>query len=293
MKTVDLHTHSNKSDGTLTPAQLVRAAYGAGLAAVALTDHDTAEGLEEAMAAANTLDGSRSFEFIPGIELSVSYMDRELHIVGLYLDTDSSKFLNALKALQHNRDARNEKMIARMNQAGIDITMEKLRQDQGGGVLTRANFASYLLHVGVITSIQEGFDKYLDRGKPFYVSREYMSPASAIDLIHSVDGLAILAHPLMYHLSEKALDTAAASLTALGLDGLETWYSSNLGNDLQRMKKLADKYGLLYSGGSDFHGSNKPLIKIGRGRGKLFIPYDIISAHKEALRSKADIRPQH
>lgn len=285
MQTVDLHTHSNKSDGTLSPAQLVHAAYDAGLDAVALTDHDTAEGLAEAMAAVKTLDDSRSFEFIPGIELSVSYMDRELHIVGLYLDTDSPGFLTALNALQQNRDARNEKMIRNMNQAGIDITMDKLRQDQGGGVLTRANFASYLLHTGVIASIQEGFDKYLDREKPFYVSREYMNPASAIDLIHRAGGLSILAHPLMYHLLEKELDTAVSTLCSLGLDGLETWYSSNLGNDLQRMKKLADKYHLLYSGGSDFHGANKPQIKIGRGRGKLFIPYDIVAAHKAALKN--------
>lgn len=283
METIDLHTHSNRSDGTFTPAQVVEQAFDMGLYAVALTDHDTADGLAEARRRANALGSRRPFEFIPGIELSVSYMEKELHIVGLYLDTDSPEFAAALAALQRNRDARNEKMVRIMQRSGIDITLEKLRQDQGDGVLTRANFASYLLHTGVIASIQEGFDKYLDTGKPFYVPRQYMSPASAIELIHSVHGLAVLAHPLLYHFTDSTLDAAVAHLAGLGLDGLETWYSMNTGYDLQRMKKLADKYGLVYSGGSDFHGSNKPHIKLGRGRGRLHIPADSLLPQKAAL----------
>lgn len=287
METIDLHTHSNRSDGTLSPAQVVEQAFDMGLLAVALTDHDTADGLAEAKRRAAALASRRPFEFIPGIELSVSYMEKELHIVGLYLDTDSPEFAAALAALQQNRDARNEKMIRIMQQAGIDITMGKLRRDQGDGVLTRANFASYLLHTGVIASIQEGFDKYLENGRPFYVPRQYMSPAAAIALIHSVHGLAVLAHPLLYHFTDSALDAAVAHLAGLGLDGLETWYSMNTGYDLQRMKKLADKYGLVYSGGSDFHGSNKPHIKLGRGRGRLHIPADILLPQKAALKKYA------
>lgn len=287
METIDLHTHSNRSDGTLSPAQVVEQAFDMGLFAVALTDHDTADGLAEAKRRARDLGRKRPFEFIPGIELSVSYMEQELHIVGLYLDTDSPEFAAALAALQRNRDTRNEKMIQIMQRAGIPITMGGLRQDQGDGVLTRANFASYLLHTGVIASIQEGFDKYLGAGKPFYVPRQYMSPAAAMELIHSVHGLAILAHPLLYHFTDNALDTAVAHLAGLGLDGLEAWYSMNTGYDLQRMKKLADKYGLVYSGGSDFHGSNKPHIKLGRGRGRLHIPADILLPQKAALQKYA------
>lgn len=312
MNRIDLHTHSSRSDGTLTPAQLIREAYDAGLYAVALTDHDTADGLLEARAAADklleandTLPESTSvttkkpraasagkelpatphpFEFIPGIELSVSYMERELHIVGLYLDISSKAFHEALFKLQENRNGRNEKMIARMQAAGIDITMEKLYADQGEGVKTRANFARYLLAHGYIKTIQEGFDKYLEAGKPFYVPREYMSPQGAIDLIHSVGGIAILAHPLLYHFSMAGLETALLGLSSMGLDGMEVYYAMNTPYDTAAMKKLAQKYKLLPSGGSDFHGSNKPHIRLGAGRGSLYIPEDVLNVQKAYLK---------
>ena len=271
-----MHVHSNKSDGTCTPTQVIEAAISAGLSAVALTDHDTADGILEAYDAAQQLRKDIDFEFIPGIELSVSYENKELHIVGLYLDTSGDAFEQALHVLRENREQRNYKMIERMQNAGVDITMEKLRSHQGDCVLTRANFAQYLLHVGFIRSIQEAFDKYLSPGKPFYVPREYMEPKAAIDLIHSVGGVAILAHPLLYHFDDAGLEKAVAHLKELGLDGMETWYSMNIGYDLQRLKKVADKFDLAYSGGSDFHGDNKPHIAIGRGRGNLFVPADIL-----------------
>ena len=271
-----MHVHSNKSDGTCTPTQVIEAAITAGLSAVALTDHDTADGILEAYDAAQQLGKDIDFEFIPGIELSVSYENKELHIVGLYLDTSGDAFEQALHVLRENREQRNYKMIERMQNAGVDITMEKLRSHQGDCVLTRANFAQYLLHVGFIRSIQEAFDKYLSPGKPFYVPREYMEPKAAIDLIHSVGGVAILAHPLLYHFDDAGLEKAVAHLKELGLDGMETWYSMNIGYDLQRLKKVADKFDLAYSGGSDFHGDNKPHIAIGRGRGNLFVPADIL-----------------
>ncbi|HIQ99222.1 MAG TPA: PHP domain-containing protein [Candidatus Scybalocola faecavium] len=289
MKTIDLHTHSNASDGTLTPAQVVREAYEAGLSAVALTDHDTADGLEEAaQAAKDILDSDRSadFQFVPGIELSVSYKNHELHLVGLHLDIHSEGFSRALKKLQNNRDQRNEKMIQKMQSAGMDITMDALRADQGGGVLTRANFASYMLHKGYISSVQEGFDKYLDRGKAFYVPREYLSPKEAIDLIHNASGLAILAHPLLYGMNMAQLEEALSELTRLGLDGLEAYYSMNHDHDTVHMKTLAQRHGLLLSGGSDFHGANKPHIKIGRGRGNLFVPAQILKTQENYLNTK-------
>ncbi len=280
MKTIDLHVHSNKSDGTYTPTGIIEAAIQANLSAVALTDHDTADGILEAYEATKTLGKDIDFEFIPGIELSISYHCRELHLVGLFLNPFCEAFEQALKLLRNNRDARNYKMIERMQNAGVDITMEKLRQQQGDCVLTRANFAHYLLHIGFVSSIQEAFDKYLSPEKPFYVQREYMNPKDAIDLIHSVNGVAILAHPLLYHFDDLELENAVAYLKELGLDGIETWYSMNTGYDLQRMKKLADKYQLVYSGGSDFHGDNKPHIALGRGKGNLFVPADILDTIK-------------
>ena len=285
MNRIDLHTHSNKSDGTLSPSELVQEAYASGLYAVALTDHDTADGLSEAIESWKSLEKKHPFEFIPGIELAVSYMERELHIVGLYLDIESKGFKEALTRLQVNRNARNEKMIARMQAAGIDITMESLCSDQGPGVKTRANFARYLLNHGYIKTIQEGFDKYLDVGKPFYIPREYLSPQDAINLIHCARGLAILAHPLLYHFSLQALEIAVHGLKLMGLDGIEAYYSMNSHYDTVNMKKLAAKNRLILSGGSDFHSSNKPHIKLGLGRGNLYIPEDVLKIQKEYLKS--------
>ncbi len=290
MKTVDLHTHSSESDGTLSPAQVVILAYQSGLSAVALTDHDTADGLVEAADTACQLaissNGALDFEFIPGIELSVSFMGRELHIVGLHLDIHTPAFLEALDILKENRVRRNQRMIEKIRAAGIDITMEKLLKDQGGGVLTRANFASYLLKRGCIQTVQEGFDKYLSPGKPFYVPREYLNPREAIDLIHSVRGLAILAHPLLYHFKQEELERAVKDLAALKLDGLEAYYSLNKGYDTVHMKSLAKRHGLVLSGGSDFHGGNKPHIKLGRGLGRLYVPADVLQEQKDYLKSR-------
>lgn len=289
MRTIDLHTHSNASDGTLSPSRLIRQAFDAGLCAVALTDHDTADGLLEAEAAAGDIlsQGENvDFQFIPGIELSVSYENYELHLVGLHLDIHSDGFSQTLKKLQDNRDKRNEKMIACMQAAGMDITMETLRADQGGGVLTRANFASYMLHKGYIKTIQEGFDKYLDRDKPFFIPREYLSPQEAIHLIHQAKGLAVLAHPLVYGMDISTLEKAVFHLAGLGLDGLEAYYSMNRGHDTVHMKTLAKKYRLVLSGGSDFHGDNKPHIKIGRGRGNLYVPAQILEQQKAYLSEK-------
>ncbi len=290
MYRIDLHTHSNMSDGTLSPEELIGAACNAGLAAVALTDHDTAAGLARAAAAADALSPSHPFEFIPGIELSVSYMSRELHLVGLHLDLHSPSFQSALSALQDNRDARNLRMIGIMQDAGIDISMEQLRREQGSGILTRANFARYLMEHGYIQTIQEGFDRYLDVGKPFYVPREYMDPETAITLIHSVSGIAILAHPLLYHFSVPELEQAAGGLKAMGLDGLEAYYSMNSGYDTVHMKKLAQAHGLILSGGSDFHGSNKPHIRLGFGRGNLCIPEDVLKKQKAYLAARHTAR---
>lgn len=285
MKTVDLHTHSTASDGTHSPTEVVRAAVESGLCALALTDHDTADGLIEAANAAKTF----GIEFIPGIEISVSFMQKELHIVGLYLDISGQPFINAVKKLQENRDARNKKMIKQMQTAGIDITMEKLRASQGNCVLTRANFARYLMDICVISTIQEGFDKYLDEGKPFYIPRQYLSPETAIHLIHQAHGLAVLAHPLLYHLTESQLENTVRGLKELGLDGMEVYYSRNTAYDTPRLKKLAMKYDLVPSGGSDFHGTNKPDIQIGSGRGNLIVPYDVVAAQKSRLQKYSEV----
>ena len=272
MKRIDLHTHSTASDGSCTPTEVMEAAVNAGLAAVALTDHDTMQGVPEAMEAAEKLD----IECIPGIELSAVYGDREVHIVGLFLDPRDSVLAKRLDSFRQIRKQRNLRMIEKMQAAGVDITMEKVRDLEGDAVITRANLARYLVHVGYAVSIKEVFDKYLSPGLPFYVPKTGVTPEDAVRAIRDGGGTAILAHPLLYDFTPAQLDTCIELLKNYGLQGIETYYSTHSPADERNMKRLADRHGLLWSGGSDFHGSVKPHIQIGKGMGHLVIPYDIL-----------------
>ena len=272
MKRIDLHTHSTASDGSCTPTEVMEAAVNAGLAAVALTDHDTMQGVPEAMEAAEKLD----IECIPGIELSAVYGDREVHIVGLFLDPRDSVLAKRLDSFRQIRKQRNLRMIEKMQAAGVDITMEKVRDLEGDAVITRANLARYLVHVGYAVSIKEVFDKYLSPGLPFYVPKTGVTPEDAVRAIRDGGGTAILAHPLLYDFTPAQLDTCIELLKNYGLQGIETYYSTYSPADERNMKRLADRHGLLWSDGSDFHGSVKPHIQIGKGMGHLVIPYDIL-----------------
>ena len=282
MKIIDLHTHSNISDGSMTPEDLVFHAKEAGLAAVALTDHDTADGIARGRKAAK----AAGIEFIPGIEFAAYYNDKEVHIVGLFIDETNYEFIETTKKIAESREKRNAEMIQKMQAAGIDITLHALYAEEGGGILTRANFAACLMRRGIVASLNEAFEKYLDIGRPFYIPRNKLLPTDVIEQIHNAGGIAILAHPLLYHFDESPLDTCVANLKALGIDGLEAYYSRNKLFDTGHMKTLAKKYQLLLSGGSDFHGSYKPDIQIGRGTGNLIVPYDLLEPLKQKSHSK-------
>ena len=278
MERIDLHTHSYFSDGSLSPTEVMKAAKEAGLKAVALTDHDTIDGVREAMTAAKELD----IECIPGIELSAYYKSLEVHIVGLFLNLNDPKLHERLAAFREIRENRNTRMLEKMQAAGVDITMEKLRAVEGDAIITRANIARYLLHIGYIQSIPEAFDKYLSPGMPFFVQKTGVTPKDAIDAIRENGGIAILAHPLTYKFSHAELIECIETLKSYGLEGIETYYSTFSEADHRDMKRLADRYGLLHSGGSDFHGNVKPHIQIGKGRGHLVIPYDLLDHMREA-----------
>ena len=239
---------------------------------MALTDHDTMNGVPEALEAAQKIN----IECIPGIELSAVYGDREVHIVGLFLEPKDPVLADRLAAFQHIREQRNLKMIEKMKAAGVDITMEKLRALEGDAVITRANLARYLVHTGYAASIKEVFDKYLSPGMPFYVPKTGVSPEDAVRAICDGGGVAILAHPLLYGFTPSQLDTCIELLKGYGLRGIETYYSTYSPADERNMKRLADRHHLLWSGGSDFHGSVKPHIQIGKGMGHLVIPYEVL-----------------
>lgn len=285
MKAVDLHTHSNKSDGSYTPAELVDYAVTKGLAAVALTDHDTIDGLDEAVSHARALteEGRPSVEVIPGIEFSTEYEKKDVHVVGLYISYDAPAFQAKLREFVDSRVNRNIRMCQNLQNAGIDITFEKLQARNPGAVITRAHYASYLFEDGYVKSRQDAFSQYLGDHTKYFVPREKVTPVQAVSLILQAGGIPILAHPPLYHMENARLDRLVSVLKDAGLMGIETLYCSYTQQDERDMRRLADKYGLLPSGGSDFHGVNKPGLDLGNGYGKLFVPEEFLDRIKKAV----------
>lgn len=277
MKQIDLHVHSTFSDGTFTPSMLLKEAYDKGLAAMALTDHDTVEGIDEAAAAAEKL----GIELVPGIELSTFYDKKEIHIVGLFIDYKDSGFNKKLAEFKDRREAKNMKMCEKFKEIGIDVSYSEMKSMYAGSVITRAHFADYLLKKGIVRDRNEAFDRYIGNRGPCYVDREKITPADAIKLIHSVGGIAVLAHPVLYHLGAAQMTKLMEYLCDNGIQALEAIYSTySMGEEIQ-MRNLASRYNLLISGGSDFHGENKPHIQLGKGTGKLFVPYDVLENLKK------------
>lgn len=275
MNIVDLHVHSNKSDGSLTPTELVHLAVEKGLSAFALTDHDTTDGLDEAITAARTYADGR-LEVIPGIEFSTEYEGKDIHIVGLYIDYKAPFFVEHIKAFVDSRIQRNRKMCANLQEAGIDISYEKLMAAFPGSVITRGHYAKYLLEHGYVKSMPEAFDRYVGDYAKYFVPREKVTPEQAVELILKAGGLPILAHPILYHMSDARLDTLVKTLKKAGLVGIEAIYSTYSIADERQIRRLATKYELCLSGGSDFHGSTKPGLSLATGYGRLFIPEEIL-----------------
>lgn len=279
---IDLHTHSTESDGTLTPAELMQLAADIGLSAIALTDHDTVSGLSKAKPVAEQL----GLELVPGIELSTDYNGTEVHMLGFYIDNTNPAFLAKLQEFINSRDIRNEKMAFLLQKEGFDITLEKLYQEYPGSVITRAHFARYLAEHGFVKDRNTVFRKYLGDNCRCYVPREKISPFEAIDLIHLGGGLSFFAHPVLCHMNHDRLRFFIKDLKEAGLTGMEAIYSMNTPGDERNMKKLAEEFDLLISGGSDFHGENKPHIHLGTGKGNLHIPENILDDIKRKRASQ-------
>jgi hypothetical protein len=272
---VDLHVHSTRSDGTYTPAELVDYAIEKGLKAFALTDHDTVDGLDDAYFYADTLrkKGCDNVpEIIPGIELSTEYEGRDIHIVGLNIDYKNKDFTEYLQNFIDSRERRNIKMCALLTEHGVDIKYENLAAEFPGAVITRAHYAKYMLNHGYIKSIKEAFDRYIGDRCPCYVAREKVTPAQAVQLILSAKGIPVLAHPILYHMSDARLEKLVSELKDCGLIGIEALYSTYNRSEERQITALSEKYNLHISGGSDFHGANKPDIDLGVGYGNLNIP---------------------
>ncbi|NLL79299.1 MAG: PHP domain-containing protein [Clostridiales bacterium] len=291
---VDLHVHSNKSDGSFSPKELVDYAIEKGLSAFALTDHDTTAGIDEAIDHAKqrarmTSETSASshpmqtVEVIPGIEFSTEYEGKDIHIVGLYIDHHAPAFQTRIQAFVDSRILRNQKMCMNLQRAGIDISYEKLLFAFPKAVITRAHYARYLLNHEYVKSMPEAFDRYIGDHTPYFVPREKVTPKQAVELILAADGFPVLAHPTLYHMSDERLGKLVSELKAAGLMGMECLYSTYTPSETRKMTALAKRYDLLASGGSDFHGSNKPKLDLGCGYGKLCVPDEIMQNIKSAL----------
>lgn len=282
MNLIDLHVHSHHSDGTDDISALVKSAHTVGLKAFALTDHDTVAGVNDAIKEAQQYN----IEVIPGTELSVTCdygprKNREIHILGLFVDQNNDYFLTMLDTIAKSRDIRNEQMIKLLNEQGFDFTLDELYEHFPNAIITRAHFARMLVDKGYVSDIPKAFDRYIGDGCCCYVKREHLSPRDAINLIHEAGGIAVLAHPFLYKLERNDIKALIAHLKNLGLDGVEAIYSTHSPSDEIFLRTVVKELELVYTGGSDYHGSNKPHIKLGIGRGGLKIGEHILDNIKE------------
>ena len=262
---VDFHVHSYVSDGTVSPREVVKLAAEAGLVAMALTDHDTVDGVEEALKAGEEY----GVRVIPGIELSADYKGSDLHILGLNVDYVNEDFQKKVAVCRDSRHNRNLKMIEKLKACGIEISWDVMLERFGSKSITRAHFAKYMIDEGYVASKEEAFKKYLDPGCPCYVARVKVTPFEAIDIIKEAGGHPILAHPLLYKKPHDRLESIIVMLKNHGLEGIEARYALNKVEDDAFLDKIAKRHGLKITGGSDFHGTIKPDIFVGVGKGDL------------------------
>lgn len=276
---IDLHTHTYASDGTYSPAALVTLAKEHGIEAIAVTDHDTIEGLPEAMEAGERL----GVEVVPGMELSVEYGPGSMHILGLLINLEDKGLNDTLAKLQESRASRNPQIIEKLNELGMPITMEEVEKISGGGQLGRPHIAAALVKNGYVNNTQEAFDKYLKKGASAYFERRRLSREEAADLIHGAGGLLILAHPGTLGVNGSKFYNLLSELKDAGFDGIEVFYNNHSHAEEDRLMKIADKLEFIISGGTDFHGENKPSIKLGVGYGNMAIPYEVLQEMKQRV----------
>lgn len=281
MKTVDLHVHSNFSDGTCSPKELVALAVKKGLSAIALTDHDTILGIKPAFLAAKQQNAP--LEVIPGTELSADYQGNDIHIVGLFVDEQNKELLEKTALFIKRRNDRNVEMAKRLQKAGIPITLEAMKAENPDTVITRAHFAKFLVSHNIVKGPKDAFALYLNHDSPYYVPRVKMTGTEAIHLILQAGGIPVLAHPMHYKLEEAVLRKMIEEFKEAGLIGIEVKYSNHTEKEEAFVKALSKEYQLLPSGGSDFHVSNKPAISLGTGRGTLAVPYEYLEKLAQLL----------
>lgn len=282
---IDLHVHSSRSDGSDTPEAICELAAEAGLRALALTDHDTLDGIP----AARTRAADLGLELVPGCEISCAFSPGTLHLLCYFAEPGAGPLAEQLRTLSADRARRNEEMARRLADLGLPVDYEEVAAEAGGGEIGRPHFAAVLVRHGAAASIQEAFDRYLGKGAPGYVSKARLDPAAAIEAAHASGAVTVLAHPLSLALDGEELDAAVSRLADVGLDGLECHYGRYEPSERERLAALAARLDLVVTGGSDYHGRYKPDLALGRGRGDLAVPDDLL----DQLVARRDRQPWH
>lgn len=287
MKTyIDLHTHSTASDGTFSPTEIINEALKlAGKenpVVLALTDHDTVFGIEEFQKTASKYQ--KQLTAISGIEISTNYHGVEIHMLGYNINPSNKFLLDKLTIYRESRDGRNAKIIKKLQEQGFKISMDEIHPDKPGETIGRPHIAKLLMKKKYVSSIQEAFDKYLAEGRICYVERIMPTPKEAIDLIKSSGGIPVLAHLMLYKkLNAAQKETLVHELKEYGLAGLETYYNTYTPVEQEYVSSLAKQWGLLKTGGTDFHGQNKPHISLFNGQGEMNVPESILPELFQAL----------
>ncbi len=280
---IDLHIHSSFSDGSSTPRQILDKAVRLGLAAVAITDHDTIEGSCEAL-----LSGiPEALCFATGVEISASvpapfHSTGALHLLGYFFDTQNQALASGLSRLQTARRERNPRIIKKLNGLGVDITMEEVEAVSGGGQVGRPHIAQVLVEKKVVDSMNEAFDRLLAKGKPAFEDKQRMPAIEAIALIRQAGGVPVMAHPSSLEMDNGELFRLMSHLAKKGLGGIEAYYPGHTPDIVLRYTGMAADLGLLLTGGSDFHGDNKAGIEMGTGNGHLRVPFALYEALERA-----------
>lgn len=288
MKTyIDLHIHSTASDGTLTPTEIVQTALKSTKSekdpiVIALTDHDTVAGVSEFLKEAKK--NKERVTAIPGVEISTNYHGVEIHILGYNVDPENKELLEQLKICRESRDGRNEKIISRLQAEGFQITMEDIKPEDPNETIARPHIAKQLMKKKYVSSVKEAFDKYLAEGRSCYVERIMPTPQEAIRLIKNSGGTPVLAH-LMYYkkLNAAEKEVLVSELKEAGLEGIEAYYNTYTPVEEEYVSSLAKQNALLLTGGTDFHGQNKPHISLFTGQGNMEVPEAILPEFMEAI----------
>ena len=285
MNRVDLHMHTTHSDGTFTPRELIRHAREKGLTCISVTDHDTMSSFDECADEAKKI----GIELIPGIEISAQFEPGTLHVLGFFLDRNQAELRSTLESIQKARKERNPQIIEELNRLGIDITLKEVEAESGGKQIGRPHFAKVLFKKGVVKSMDDAFNQYLGKGKSAYIDKRRLSSRDSIQRIREAGGIAVIAHPKQMFPDVEAihelplLEKELARLVEEGLGGIEAYNSCQSRQEAEQYKRLAKRFNLFVTGGSDFHGANKPDVVLGSIGNGAELDYKVVEEMKASL----------